>query len=375
MSPIETDETFEKNDVFCELYKNNKDGTFTEVARTVGISVSTIAKGVSWGDMNNDGWPDLYISSLGGPNKLFRNDEGLFTDISLSAGVQDPKFGFPCWFWDFNNDGLLDILVASYEMRAYTMVSAAFYNEIKNDNLFGDLLKLYRNNGNETFSEVSAEMGLNKAMHAMGSNFGDLDNDGFLDFYVGTGAPNAMSSVPNRMFHNLNGESFEEVTSAGGFGHLQKGHGVSFADLDNDGDQDIYMVIGGAFEGDVFENVLFENPGFQNNWISIDLEGNESNRDGIGARISMEVKKDDTTRIFHTVVSTGGSFGGSSLRQELGIGQYNEIISLTINWPGGQEQRFKEIVPNRFYSITEGAVEPRLLEIKKEQPPKKDKMY
>src|SRR5256885_13865094 len=98
-------------------------------------------------------------------------------------------------------------------------------------------------------------------LHAMGSNYGDLDNDGWLDFYVGTGDPNLGTLVPNRMFRNASGRIFQEVTTSGGFGHLQKGHGVSFADFDNDGYQDIHEVMGGVFEADNFRNVLYENPG------------------------------------------------------------------------------------------------------------------
>ena len=91
----------------------------------------------------------------------------------------------------------------------------------------------------------------------MGANFGDLDNDGWLDFYIGTGSPEFSSVIPNRMFRSIEGNQFEEVTSAGGFGHIQKGHGVGFADLDNDGDQDIYAVLGGAYEGDEYPNICY----------------------------------------------------------------------------------------------------------------------
>ena len=123
----------------------------------------------------------------------------------------------------------------------------------------------------------------------MGCDFGDLDNDGWLDFYVGTGSPSLRSVMPNRMFRNAGGRFFEDVTTSGGFGHLQKGHGVAFGDFDNDGDQDIYAVLGGAYTGDVFQNVLFENPGHGNHWITLLLEGVQSNRAALGTRIRIQV--------------------------------------------------------------------------------------
>lgn len=196
----------------------------------------------------------------------------------------------------------------------------------------------------------------------MGSNFGDLDNDGFLDFYVGTGAPNPMSAVPNRMFRNIAGEGFEEVTAAGGFGHLQKGHAVSFADFDNDGDQDVYAVMGGAFEGDVFENALFENPGFENNWISLDLKGIKSNKSAIGTRIKITTMEDESVFHLYATVSTGGSFGASSLRQELGIGKSEVIEQLKITWPSGLVQEFEEVRINSFYEVEEGVNELKIIE-------------
>ena len=133
----------------------------------------------------------------------------------------------------------------------------------------------------------------------MGANFGDLDNDGFLDIYVGTGAPDLTTLLPNRMFRNAGGQFFQDVTTSGGFGHLQKGHGVSFGDLDNDGDQDIYEVIGGWFSGDTYQNVLFENPGHGNHWITISVEGTRTNRMALGARLRIRVAAPRGPRTIH----------------------------------------------------------------------------
>jgi hypothetical protein len=163
------------------------------------------------------------------------------------------------------------------------------------------------------------------------------------------------------MFRNTGNLSFEEVTASGGFGHLQKGHAVSFADLNNNGQQDIYAVMGGAFEGDVFHNVLFRNPGFDNHWITLRLEGRESNRSAIGTRIKAITEVDGRTRTIHRTVGSGGSFGASSLQQEIGLGQADTLRAIEVTWPAsGRTQRFTEVEMDQIVRIREGAkaVEP-----------------
>ena len=335
----------------CELYENNGDGTFSEVSEQAGIKVSSYVKGVTWGDMNNDGWPDLFVSVLGGNNLLFKNTNGKFHDIGKSAGIQEPINSFPCWFWDVNNDGLLDIFVSGYDTRNLDGIGGDFAKELENQSVTTSKPRLYINTGNERFEERANDYGISKTMYAMGANFGDLDNDGFLDFYVGTGTPNFNSVLPNRMFRNIGGASFEEVTSAGGFGHIQKGHGVAFADMDRDGDQDVYAVLGGAYEGDVFTNVLFENPISINNWICIELKGGASNKNAVGC--SIELTLDNGNKIYRTV-STGGSFGSSSLQQEIGLGKAESIKKITVYWMNSTKQEFLNVTVNQKILITEG---------------------
>ena len=351
-----------------ELYRNNQDGTFTEVARVSGLAMELFVKGVAWGDIDNDGWQDLYVSRMGGSNLLFKNlgkpvAEGwAFEDVTSFAGVQGPESGFPTWIWDFDNDGWLDIFAAGYGsdyLGTSAAQVAADYLEIKGDVSWP---RLYRNLGNGQFADVTATVGLERALLAMGANFGDLDNDGFDDFYVGTGAPDFAALAPNRMFRNAAGEQFQDVTTSGGFGHIQKGHGIAFGDVDSDGDQDVLAVMGGAFSGDQFPNALFENPGHGHHWLTLRLSGHTSNRDGIGARIAVRVSTDNGPRTIHKVVSSGGSFGASSLQQEIGLGKATGILSIQIKWPGNTRvQRLTGVAMNQVYEVDENMAEARLV--------------
>ncbi|HEX7858792.1 MAG TPA: CRTAC1 family protein [Verrucomicrobiae bacterium] len=355
-------ETREGDTNACQLFRNNRDGTFRECAKENGLAVIGWVKGVTSGDYNNDGRPDLYISRLSESNILFRNDgpasngtnRWIFTDVTSAAGVADPRYSFPTWFFDYNNDGWLDIFVSGYRSDMIADV-AADYLGLQHE---GERPRLYRNERNGTFKDVTRETGLYKLLLAMGSNFGDLDNDGWLDFYLGTGEPDLSALMPNRMFRNAAGTRFQDVTTSGGFGHLQKGHGVSFADLDHDGDQDIYQVIGGAVEGDTYRNALFENPGHGNNWIKLHLVGDRANRAAIGARLELTMQDGDDLREIHRVVGSGGSFGASPFRQEVGLGKAFSVERLEILWPGSNTRQVLTNLPaNKVITIQEGKSE------------------
>ncbi len=339
-----------------QLFRNNGDGTFTDVAKQAGVENNDFAKGVVWGDFDNDRFPDLYVSNIERDNRLYRNNgDGTFTDIAPQLGVTRPRKSFPVWFWDFNNDGALDLYVPSYETGVQHV--AADYLGLPHDD---EADRSYAGDGKGGFREVAAEMGLTRVTQPMGANFGDLDNDGFLDFYLGTGYVEYQALMPNLMFHNRSGERFSDVTFAGGFGHLQKGHGVSFADLDNDGDQDVFIQMGGANPGDAFGNVLFENPGFGKHWIKIKLVGHKSNRVAIGARIRADIDEGGTKRSIYKWVNSGGSFGANPLRQELGLGDAAKIDLLEIHWPTtNQTQQFRDVPADQFIEIHEGQSEYR----------------
>ena len=334
-----------------ELYQNNGDGTFSDVAQAHNINAIGFIKAVIWGDINNDGFLDLYISRLGEPNLLFQNsgpeNNYHFKEISKKSGVTEPLNSFPAWFWDFNNDGWEDIWVSGYDNTSGHV--AMDYLGLKHD---GESPRLYQNNKDGTFTDVTKKANLDHPILTMGSNFGDLNNDGFLDFYAGTGDPDYRSIQPNRMFLSNRGESFDDVTFHGRFGHLQKGHGVSFADFDRDGDQDIHAVMGGAYEGSVYQNALFENPGgWKNHWVGLSLRGKQTNRLSIGARIEIVL---EGGFVVHRTVSSGGSFGGNPLDQMIGLGKDGEIKTINIFWPGsGTTQTFSGVDSNAWYLVTE----------------------
>lgn len=348
----------------CEFYMNDKNGTFTNIAGKLKMDIVAFVKAVAWGDINNDGLPDLYCSGIGMKKKLFLNkggtsvDDWKFEDISERAGVEKPYDSFTCWFFDYNNDGWEDIFVSGYTLSRLSLVGYDAANEYLGNKPLADVPHIYRNNKNNTFTDVTNETGFEKRVcYSMGANYGDLDNDGWTDFYLGTGSPDYRSLVPNRMFHNDVGKFFSEVTYSGGFGHIQKGHGVAWGDIDNDGDQDIYIKIGGAVEGDVFQSALFENPGSGNNWITLKLEGTTGNRSAIGARIKISVTDaDDSQRTIYVTCSTGGSFGCSSLQQEIGLGRAKKIDSVEIIFPDGKNitKVYKNVEMNKFYRVVQG---------------------
>jgi hypothetical protein len=349
-----------------QLFHNNRDGTFTNVAADVGLDVVGYVKAVAWGDYDNDNRLDLYVSRFREPNQLFHNEgqsasgQWSFVDKGAHAGVQEPIDSFPSWFFDFDNDGWLDIF-ASGNRSNVGQIAAEYLGETHT----AELPKLYRNNADGTFSDVTKAAHLDKIMLAMGSNFGDLDNDGYLDFYVGTGAPDPRFLMPNRMFRNDAGRAFQEVTTSGGFGSIMKGHGVAFGDIDQDGDQDLYVVLGGAYEVDLAQNQLFVNPGHGNNWITLRLQGVAMNRAAIGARIKVSVTTPSGDRDIYTTVGSGGSFGASSLQQEIGLGKATAIRELVITWSSsGTSDVYKGVLPNQAYAIREGDSEPTPLQLK-----------
>jgi tetratricopeptide (TPR) repeat protein len=336
-----------------QLFHNKGDGTFEDIARSAGVDRIVFTKAIAAGDYDNDGYTDFYVSVMNGDHYLFHNNhDRTFTDVSAAAGVQGPWQSSPAWFFDYDNDGWPDLLVGSYyvsleeNMRSYLGLTPN-----------AETLKLFKNMKDGTFRDVTKEVGLDKVFMPMGANFGDIDNDGFLDIYLGTGNPSYASLLPNVMLRNDDGKFFTDVTASSGTGDLHKGHGVAFADIDNDGDEDLLAQIGGVTPGDSHPFRLFENPGNGNDWINLHLVGVKSNRAAIGARIKLTVTNaGGATRSIYRTVGSGGSFGASPLAQHVGLGKAAQITELEIWWPASNtRQTFTDVGKNQFLEIKEFA--------------------
>ncbi|MEE3371200.1 MAG: CRTAC1 family protein [Planctomycetota bacterium] len=343
-------------DAPAQLFRNNGDGTFRDVARAAGVENLHYAKGVSWGDCDGDRFPELYVSNLNAPNRLYRNrGNGTFVDVAAERNVRDPTYSFPTWFWDYDNDGHLDLYVSSYQIDADGLSSVV--KSYLGKPFDEEPARLYRGDGQGTFTDVTAEVQLaHDYTLPMGANFGDLDYDGFLDFYLGTGTPEYEALMPNVMYRNHAGQRFTDITFAGGFGHLQKGHAVAFADLDRDGDLDVFAQTGGAFPGDKFHDTLFDNPGFGRHWLAVQVIGRTSNRDGIGTRLEAVIRAaDGTTRSIFRHVNSGGSFGANPLCQTLGLGDATRVEKLVVRWPTSDtEQVFHQLPADQLIVVLEG---------------------
>jgi hypothetical protein len=333
------------------LYHNRGDGTFEDVAAQAGVQNDRWAKGSAWGDYDNDGRLDLFVSNMEGRARLYRNrGDGTFVDVAPELGVEGPPHGFTCMFWDYDDDGRLDILIGDYSSNLAEVVADYLALPLHSD----DHAFLYHNLGPDGFREVSRESGLARPMPVMSLNAGDLDNDGDLDLHFGTGWMSLSGLVPDLTYANVDGR-FEDVTDSTATGHLQKGHGVSFADFDDDGDLDLFVVLGGGYPGDRGYNALFQNPGHGHHWLKVKLIGTRTNRSAIGARLQVDLTGPDGRRTIHRVIGNNGSFGGNSLVESIGLLDARTVDRLSVTWPTSKTtQTFQNVDADQAIEITEG---------------------
>jgi hypothetical protein len=335
------------------LYHNEGNGTFVEVARRAGVQqdAKAFCKAGVWLDFDNDGFPDLFTNNLEDSGRLYRNNRnGTFTDVSDELGIDGPREGFPCWAFDYDNDGWLDIFATSYFRSVEGVVKGML-----GEPFHFSSNRLFHNVSGRRFEDQTRAAGLDLVLATMGCNYADFDNDGYLDMYLGTGAPGYEFLVPKRMFKNVAGARFADVTGSSHTGHLQKGHGVACGDWDRDGDTDVFIQMGGATPGDRYHSILFQNPGQKNHWLTVKLVGQKTNRPAIGARIKVVTAGEGPLTV-HRHISSGSSFGANPLQQTIGLGKADRVASVEIHWPtSGTTQVFHDLAVDQAIEITEFA--------------------
>jgi tetratricopeptide (TPR) repeat protein len=358
------------NDGYLDLVIANgvlKDGSTPQVYRNTGagkfVRVEAFKEPPQWGaigaalgDYDKDGDLDILINGLNdAPNRLYRND-GIwkFTEVTRQAGVmQPPHNGFVCFFFDYNNDGWPDILTTSLAPWPAVVegMTAGYSPRVPHQ----DSSRLFRNNGNGTFTDATMQAKLFYPMGTMGAGVADLDNDGYLDIYFGTGDPQLTRLEPNRFFRNNGDGTFSDQPQPLGVARPgNKGHGVTFLDFDNDGDLDVYAQLGGHYPGDHAYNALYENRSSTagNHWLQLDLKGVRSNRFAVGTQVTV---RSGQWQAYREVKGSEGFGATNPYRVHFGLGARPAIEMVEIRWPSGATQQLKNVKADRVVSVTEAA--------------------
>ncbi len=328
------------------LYRNNGDGTFTDVSEKSGVRKTngTYGLGVLVADFDNDGWPDVYVANDSAPAALYRNNKnGTFTDIGVEAGCAfsidgKPQAGMGVSAGDYDRDGWLDIFKTNFS---------------------GDTSTLYRNTGKAMFDDLTfpAGIGVNTRWLGWGCGFVDVDNNGWLDIFLVNGhvypeveklTTEAGYAQRKVLYKNLQNGRFEDVSERVGGAVVDpaSARGCAFGDYDNDGDTDILVNPVNALP-----ELLRCQSSNQNNWITIKTIGVKSNRNGIGARVKCVTE--DASQI-EEVRSGGSYYSQNDLRVHFGLGKRDKVKTLEIRWPGGQVDTLSDVAANQFIHVKEG---------------------
>jgi len=339
------------------LYHNRGDGTFEDVTTKAHIDRTDghYAFSVSTLDFDDDGWPDIYVACDSTPSILYRNNrDGTFTDVGVTAGAafnEDGReqAGMGATIGDYNGDGRLDIFKTNFS---------------------DDTSTLYRNNGDGTFDDVTtaAGLGLYTKYLGWGTMFLDFDNDGWPDLLLVNGHvypevdKNNLGSnyeEPRILYHNLGKGTFADISAGAGLGINARAssRGLAIGDLWNDGR--ISAVITNL---NALPSLLVNQVRSANHWIAIRTVGTKSNRDGIGARISVTLG----TRTLVDEVRSGSSYNSSSdMRVHFGLGSAIKVNSVQIRWPSGLQEHFDNLPVDSIQSLKEGSGSPVASDAKK----------
>ena len=343
-------------DVFCGprglagepdiLFRNDGAG-FSDVTAEAGIDdPGHYGFGVLFGDLDRDGWPDIYVANDSVPNLFFRNNgDGTLTDIGLMSGVAlgdrgQQQAGMGVDSGDYDRDGRPDIVVTNFSQDTNT---------------------LYRNIGESMFIDVTAMAGLSRTSFpnlGWGTGLVDVDNDGWLDLFVSNGHiyPQITSSdsgsaylQPKELYRNLGDGSFQDVTGQAGadLAIPKPARGTAFGDYDNDGDIDVLVV-----NIDQPPSLYRNDGGNRRRWVSLRLEGTDGNRDGVGAWVELETGDGRQA----AEVRSGGSYlSHNDTRLHFGLGDAVRVEAVRIRWPNGNTETLGPLEADRFVTIREGA--------------------
>lgn len=326
------------------LYRNNGDGTFTDVTVKSGVSNAGKGLGVLWTDYNNDGQPDIFVANDAVEDFLYHNNgDGTFKDVAVSAGIAYNSEGRATASMgvangDYDNDGLLDLFITNFSLEVNS---------------------LFHNDGDGFYTMTTFETGLAEPSFSQlgfGTQFLDADNNGTLDLFVANGhvwdnvtkiTPSLSYKQTCQFFTNTGAGLFSDISEKVGafFTHPVVARGTAIGDYDNDGDMDI--LISCSNDSPV---LLRNDTQTRNNWLKIELVGTKSNRDGIGSKIV--VKTDGFTQVKE--VTCGGSYAsGSDISLLFGLDTYSEIETIEVKWQPEHIQRLNNISVNQVIRIEE----------------------
>ena len=331
------------------LYRSNRDGTFTDVSRETGISASQgRALGVAVGDYNGDGWLDVYVANDAIPGFLFRNERGRsFAETGVAAGVAvngngRAVAGMGVDFGDYDNDGRPDLFVTALSNETYP---------------------LYHNEGGGVFSFATTEAGIANASMpyaGWGVRWIDLDNDGWKDLFVAQGhvldtieltSEHLKYLQPPLVLRNVAGR-FVSSPAAAPSSSAWAGRGAAFGDLDNDGDIDVVVATCGGRP-----HVLKNDGGNRRNWLSLSIVGGPSNRDAIGAEVT--ITSGSGTKQYFWVTNGSSYLSASDRRIHVGLGMDRVARSVQVKWPSGTVRTLRDVPANRSVTIRESEPETR----------------
>jgi hypothetical protein len=312
-------------DAYCAgstnlLFHNNGNGSFTKVLNSV-VTQDGSGQGCAWGDYDNDGFLDLVVTRVNQPNLLYHNNgDGTFTKINSQPFTTDKAISQGCSWGDYDNDGLLDLVVCNNNAGNF----------------------LYHNDGNGRFSKMASSAIASVNAPCSGSAWADYDNDGFLDLFI------AVRGGVNLLFHNNGDGTFTRVTAGTVVGDNGTWIGATWGDVNNDGFPDLFV---GNLQGN---NALYLNGGNSNNWLVVSCVGRVSNRAAIGTKIRVKATiRGRTTWQLREISGGGGLASQNDLRAQFGLGDATNVDAVRVEWPSGAVQELTNVASKQFLTIRE----------------------